>query len=93
MVYKTDRKRSVQGAKQKFAPIAGAIRRKPCAQNVMQSIFWGIAVEISTPLISSLENVKISLPETLLPFPQLTCYIYFCTEEMWNSSMRYFFYL
>ena len=34
----------------------------------MQSIFWGIVVDISRPLISSLENVKISLSGTVLPF-------------------------
>ena len=34
----------------------------------MQSIFWGLAVEISRALLSSLENVKISLPGTVLKF-------------------------
>ena len=80
MVYKTDRKRSVRGAKQKFAPIASAIRKKPCAQNVMQSIFWGLAVEISIPLITSLENVKISLPGTVLPF-SVVCMLYFFVRK------------
>ena len=75
MVYKTDRKRSVRGAKENFAPIASAIRRKPCAQNVMRSIFWGLAVEISRPLISSLEKAKISLPGTVLPF-SVVCMLY-----------------
>ena len=48
-----------------FAPIASEIRRKPCAQNVMQSIFWGLIIEIGIELISGLENVKISLLGTV----------------------------
>ena len=76
-----------------FAPIASVMRKKTSAHNVMQSIYWGLAVEISRPLISSLENVKISLLGTVLPF-SVVCMLYcFCTEEMWNSSMRSFFYL
>ena len=51
-----------------FAPIASEIRRKPCAQNVMQSIFWGLIIEISRELISGLENVKISLRGTVQQF-------------------------
>ena len=65
MVYNTDRKRNVRGAEQKFAPIASAIRRKSCAQNVMQSVFWGLKIEISRKLISGLENMKISLLGTV----------------------------
>ena len=76
-----------------FAPIASAIRRKLCAQNVMQSIFWGIIIEISRELISGLENVKISLLGNVQQFYVVYMLNFFCTEEMWNSSMRNFFYL
>ena len=41
----------------------------------MQIIFWGLAVEISRPIISSLENVKISLPGTVLLF-SVVCMLY-----------------
>ena len=33
-----------------------------------KAYFWVLAVEVSRPLIRSLENVKISLPGTELPF-------------------------
>ena len=54
--------------------------RTLCAQNVMQSIFWGLAVEISRPIISSLENVKISLPGTVLPF-SVVCMLFFLRKK------------
>ena len=39
-----------------------------------------LAVEISRPLISSLENVKISLPGTVLPFSVVCMLSFFCTD-------------
>ena len=45
-----------------------SIVRPQNMQNVMQSIFWGLTIEISIALISSLENVKISLLGTVQPF-------------------------
>ena len=41
----------------------------------MPSIFWGLAVEIGRPLISSLENVKIRFPGSVLPFSGV-CMLY-----------------
>ena len=54
----------------------------------MQSMFWGLAVEISRPLMSSPENSG----DCTAIFCSLHA-IYLFTEEMWNSSMGSFFYL
>ena len=59
----------------------------------MHIIFWGLTIEISRALNISLENVKISLLGTVQPFIVVYMLYFFCTEEMWNNSMRYFFYL
>ena len=59
-----------------FTPIASVIRRKTvCSECYAKHILGSLAVEISRPLISSLENVKLSLPGTVLPF-SVVCMLY-----------------
>ena len=46
-----------------------------CSECYAKHILGSRAVEISRPLMSSLENVKISLPGTVLPF-SVVCMLY-----------------
>ena len=50
------RRRSAMAAKQRSELIASVIRRFPCAQNVMGSIFWRSTTRFRGVLISNIEN-------------------------------------
>ena len=49
-------RRSAMAAKQRSELIASVIRRFPCAQNVMGSIFWRSTTRFRGVLISNIEN-------------------------------------
>ena len=51
----------------------------------MQSIFWGLIIEISRELISSLENVKRRLLETVLTFSVVYMLYFF----LYGRNMEY----